>query len=88
MDDTPPEVQQLYQKMLMSKSPSERVKMACRMFDSARKIMIAAIIRDRPDITATQLRVEFFLRMYGDDFTAAEREKIVKWISDRQDDQS
>ncbi len=80
MRDTPPEVEQRYRKMLMSRTPAERLKMASRMFDSARKLVIAGILREGNRLDASQLRAQLFLRMYGCDFTAAEREKIIEKI--------
>jgi len=54
--------------------------MACEMFDCAREMMIAGIKREHPDINETELRVAVFLRTYGGDFTAGERERIVACI--------
>jgi hypothetical protein len=81
MDDTPENVKQLYNEMLMSKSPAERFKMAGRMFDAAKKLVIAGIFKERPDIGESQLRAEIFLRMYGNDFSPVERDRIVQKIS-------
>lgn len=84
MKDTSAEVEQRYREMLMSKSPGERLKMTSRMFDSARKLVMAGILKERGHIETPRLRAQLFLRMYGNDFTTVEREKIIKRISNEQ----
>jgi hypothetical protein len=84
MSDTSTRIEQRYTEMLMSKSPVERLKMTSRMFDSARKLVMAGILKERGHIETPRLRAQLFLRIYGHDFTAAEREEIIKKISNRQ----
>ena len=81
MSDTPEHVERLYNEMLLSRTPLERLRMASRMYDSAKKLVIAGIRDRNPHLTLSQLRAHLFLRMYGSDFTRAEREKIIKSIS-------
>jgi len=81
MDDTPENIKQLYMQMLMSKSPSERFMMAVRMFDTAKKLVVAGILRGNPDINEPQLRAEIFLKMYGNEFSHQERERIMRKLS-------
>ncbi len=47
MSDTSPKIEQLYNKMLLSKSPSERLRMTSRMYDSAKKLAISGLLRER-----------------------------------------
>jgi hypothetical protein len=54
--------------------------MASRMHDSAKKLAIAGILRERPNLDPSHLRGELFLRFYGNDFPAADRERIMKKI--------
>ena len=84
MNDTQAKIEQRYKEMLMYKTPLERLKMASRMYDSARKLVIAGILKERQHSTPSQLRAQLFLRMYGNDFTAAERERIIKKIPNMQ----
>ncbi len=84
MNDTQAKIEQRYQEMLLSKSPLERLKMASRMYDSGRKLVISGILKERPHLDSSRLRVQLFLRIYGDDFTVTEREKIIKEISSTQ----
>ncbi len=84
MSDTPPRIEQRYKEMLLSRTPSERLKMASRMYDSGRKLVISGIQNGRQPLNASQLRGQLFLRMYGSDFTATERERIINKIPNMQ----
>ena len=84
MDETPAKIEQRYKEMLLSKPPLERLKMASRMYDSGRKLVMSGILKDRPHLDASRLRAQLFLRMYGNDFTAKERERIIKKIPNMQ----
>ena len=84
MDDTQATIEQHYKEMLLSRSPSERLKMASRMFDSGRKLVISGILKGRQHLDTSRLRAQLFLRMYGNDFTAADRERIIRKIPNMQ----
>ena len=84
MDDTQATIEQRYKEMLLSRSPLERLKMASRMYDSGRKLVISGILKGRPHLDTSRLRAQLFLRMYGNDFAAAERERIIKKIPNMQ----
>ena len=83
MNDTPAKIEKRYKEMLMYKTPLERLKMASRMYDSGKKLVIAGILKKKPRLDLSRLREELFLRMYGCDFTAADRERIIKKIPHR-----
>jgi len=80
MSDTSKEIEQRYKERLLSRTPLERLKMASRMYDSGRKLVIAGIQHGKHPLTASQLRGQVFLRMYGSDFTVEERERIIRRI--------
>ena len=84
MSDTPTRIEQRYKEMLLSRTPSERLRMVSRMYDSGRKLIISGIQNARQQLTASQLRGQIFLRMYGSDFTAADRERIINRIPNMQ----
>jgi len=63
VNDTPPEVDELYRRMLLRRSPAERLCMACRMFSSARALARAGM----PTTSASQIRRQMFLRLYAAD---------------------
>jgi len=80
MNDTPTEIKQLYNKMLLSKSPLERLRMTSRMYDSVKKLAISGILKEGRHLDPPRLRRELFLRIYGNDFQATDREQIMEKI--------
>jgi hypothetical protein len=50
------------------------------MFDSGRRLLMAGLREGHEELYGSRLKELLFLRMYGDDFTAADRERIVKHI--------
>ena len=81
MNDTAPAVADRYRELLMTRSGSERLRMACEMFDSARRMVVAGLPGDPAN--AAERRVALFLRLYGTDFDAAARERVVARIRER-----
>lgn len=81
MNDTPPEVDAIYRRMLLSKSGAERVRMASAMFNDARRIIESSIRAADPDIDEIGLRQAVFLRFYGHEFAPPERERILEGIA-------
>lgn len=80
MNDTPPDVDAAFSAMFATLTPSERVRMMSEMFDTARRILISGIRAEQPDISDTELKVQIFLRTYRDDYSPAERDRIVDAI--------
>ena len=77
MNDTPPEVDELYRRMLLRRSPEERLRMACRMFSSARALMSAGM----PAAPGAQIRRQMLLRLYAEDLPDDRlREQAVRAI--------
>ncbi len=81
MKETPEEVENHYREMLLALSPGERLAMACRMFATAKSLMIAGMSSTHGE----PLSSELFLRLYGRDFGASQREKILKHFVKKQD---
>ncbi|MBS1259077.1 MAG: hypothetical protein MAG551_02143 [Candidatus Scalindua arabica] len=84
MSDTPMQIQQRYKEMLMSRTPIERLRMVSRMYDTSRKLVIAGIQNRKQHLNTSQLRGQLFLRMYGNDFPAADIRKIINKSPDMQ----
>jgi len=63
VNDTPPVVDELYRRMLLRRSPVERLRMACRMFSSARALVRAGM----PATSGAQIRRQMLLRLYAAD---------------------
>lgn len=77
MDDTPTEIKQRYNEMLLAKPPIERLRMASRMYDSVKKLAIAGIQKEKQHLDTSRLRGELFLRIYGNDFSSIDRKRII-----------
>lgn len=76
--DTNPAVTSQFYKLIMKKSPNERVVMGCSMFNTSRQIVKSAILQKYPKIVEKDLKKELFLRFYGMEFSSAQKSKITK----------
>ena len=74
MNDTPENIDEIYRKMLMQQTGEKRILMGLSMFDLAARLMISSI---KEMHTAKDFKKQIFLRMYDNDFTQAEKEKIL-----------
>jgi len=63
VNDTPPDVEELYRRMLLRRSPVERLGIACRMFSSAPALARAGM----PATSGAQIRRQMFPRLYAED---------------------
>ena len=77
MQDTSAEVQDTYHNMLMAKTPEERLRMGCSMFDMAKEIVRSSIINQNPKISQRELKREIFLRFYGREFSKKRLAKML-----------
>lgn len=77
MTDTPPHVEKLYREMLMRRSGAERLRMAAAMFQAAKRVVRASLGDPHERDDSADMRVKLFLRIYGPDFDAASRKRIV-----------
>ena len=74
MNDTPENIDEVYRKMLMKLTGEKRILMSLSMFDLAAELMISRIMEM---YAAKDFKKQIFLRMYDNDFTQAEKEKIL-----------
>ena len=77
MKDTSFEMEEKVREIIRQKTPQERLEMASSMFALSRKLVIQAILRETPDISDSDLRLEFFVKFYGQDFEEEELQKIL-----------
>ena len=77
MKDTSDEIEELYFQKIMSYTSEERFLMATDMFETARALVRASLPEG---LSQTEIKVQTFLRFYGNDFSEAEKEKIVKYL--------
>ena len=76
MNDTHPTIENVYHKMLMEKSNSERMLMGFSMFETAKKIVLSSIKNNK------NLKVELFKRFYKNDFNEKDLKKIIRSINE------
>jgi hypothetical protein len=78
MNDNPIDIEERFRKMIMARSPQERLAMACRMFATAKTLVRAGIKEEHGLIDDPyELRKHMFLRLYGQDFGETEQAKIL-----------
>lgn len=80
MNDTSARVQERYERMLLNKSPEERVRMACGLFDFSKELVISSIKAENPAISRKELQSQIFLRFYGEDFDTEKKLKIASYF--------
>jgi hypothetical protein len=82
MTDTSPEVQIRFQRLLMERSGEERVRMACDMFQAARRLILAAL---PPDVVADSAegRIALLLRTYGGDLREEFAARVIADLRSR-----
>jgi hypothetical protein len=81
MKDTVKEAEALYRRMIRAQSPAIRLKMACRMFATAKALIRAGILnREGLDLGSQDLRTRMFLRLYGRDFNTSQIKKILSHL--------
>ena len=76
MNDTSPEAHAELDRLMARRSGSERVRMACEMFDLALELAVADIRSHDSTISDARLRVRLFERIYGEDFSDEELARI------------
>src|SRR6266851_2780314 len=69
---------QRYRAMLLARSPEERLKMGCSMGATTRSLLRASVLAQDPHASPAAVRRALFLRFYGHEFEAAERERILE----------
>jgi hypothetical protein len=67
VNDTSPEMQALYESMLMKLSNEERFIRGALMFDAARDMVLASLPQDLPP---AELRRRLYERIYGEPLPA------------------
>lgn len=80
MNDTSPEIKEMFFNLMMTRSGEERLRMGFEMYEMARKMVTASITNDNPDISEKELKVSLFNRFYGNDLTADIKQKFIDRI--------
>jgi hypothetical protein len=67
----------IYRKMMGEKTGEERRLMGFSMFDFSSKILLSSI---QGNVPPEKLRKTIFLRLYRNDFSKDQQEKILKYL--------
>jgi hypothetical protein len=81
MNDTSLLIKQKIQELMQAKSPEQRLIMGCSMFNCSKQLVINAILRQTPTLAPLELRIEIFLKFYGNEFDVEHSEKIIRHLS-------
>ena len=82
MNDTSPATEERYRAQLMQRTGEERLIMGCAMRDAARALIEASFLEQDPSTSIATLRKGLFLRLYGHEFDAETRSKILGAIQE------
>jgi len=63
MNDTPPEIEKVVRERLMARSGEERFIMGVKMFDAARRMVLASMEGDRSSL---EFKRRYYFRIYGE----------------------
>lgn len=80
--DTPEYIEKKMIEMMQSRTGEERFEMLMSMNRAGRMIAVDGIRSLHPDYTNKQIRKELFRRLYGDEFTEEQIEKISAGFTD------
>ncbi len=64
--------------LMAGRTPAERLRMCARMFAGAKTLVRAGMAEEHRLGSPSTIRRQLFLRMYGADFSEAQREAILK----------
>lgn len=78
MNDTDPAMRAMQRRLLMARTPAERLAMGCAMFDAARALMRAGLGDADGTDDSVIMRIRLFERTYGRDFDAVTSARIVE----------
>ncbi len=77
MEGNNKKVELIYRKMMAEKTGEERLLMGFSMFDLASTILLSSIKENAPP---EKLKKELFLRLYRNDFSRQQQDKILKHL--------
>jgi hypothetical protein len=77
MADGPIDMEARFRQRLLAETPARRLAMGCSMFSTAKALIRAGIVNEFGGSEPEDLRQRIFLRLYGRDFGADEREAIL-----------
>lgn len=82
MKDTNPAIEEMFFNMMMVRNGVERLRMGFEMYEMARKIVIASILKDNPEISERNMKISLFNRFYGNDLSPETRKMFIERITE------
>lgn len=82
MTDTPLEVRRLQGRIVLEKPLQERLRMVFEMMEGGQRMVTDLLRRQHPDWSTGQLKAAVFERIYRNDFSVDEMERIKISIVD------
>ena len=76
MTDTPLDVRRLQGRIVLEKPLEQRLHMVFEMMEGGQRMVSDFLRRQHPDWSTGQLKAAVFERIYRDDFSADEMERI------------
>ncbi len=80
MNDTTPDIEIKMRELIAQKTPMERAEMGSSMFDTSVLLIKRFILEENPNISEVGLKQQLFLKLYGDEFTPEQIDKIFKYF--------
>ncbi|HAI75623.1 MAG TPA: hypothetical protein DCM08_05200 [Microscillaceae bacterium] len=77
MNDTTPEMRKKQLELVFRMTPKERFQQGLEMIAFVRQTVENSILKQNPNLTAAELKVEVFKRYYGKEFSAEEQQRII-----------
>ena len=81
MKDLSTDIETLFQRRMMQCTPSERVSVACRMFDAAKALAGAGIEQQYGKLPAHDMRIRLLHRFYSEDFSPDQLDTIARRLA-------
>ena len=82
MNDTSRQIAEKMRELINAKTPAERLRMGCSMYDFSKQLVIHSIQEREPGLSPSGLRCALFLRFYGNDFDSKKRQAILGHLSE------
>jgi len=77
MNDGAARIEAEFSRLLMARSPGQRLAIAGHMFATAKSLVCAGILEEYGPLDPDKLREHLFFRLYGQDFGKTEVAKIL-----------
>jgi len=78
MNDTSPEMRKKQLEGIFKMTAKERFAEGLKMIDFVRQTVENSIRKQKPNLSATEFKIEIFKRYYAKDFSKEEKQRIIE----------